>query len=231
MKKVIALFSLCAATLTAFANGPLPGEACLPGSELAVILKGSFKDSVNFENDGASCVEWAKLRGKYDIYLALCYTEIDCTTCDNTGAIDPIRSILYVVSKSDKEILSAPLASLPDYELLCLGGNDIALSFYMGKVGGWVVLTGKRDCKYGIKSLAGAGINMWEDGCFGSVFITTGSLRRDDSLTKKLYGSPAGNPYCPQCTEQSTPCDSLQATLEGFLEKKYKDYAWFTATD
>jgi hypothetical protein len=227
MKKVIALFSLCAAVMTAFANangGLLPGDACFPGSELAVILKGTIQDKVHFTNDGTSCVEWDNTKRKYDVYVALCYEEIDCTDCDQTDHIDEDASQIVVVDKAHGTFVwVGTFAALGDdaYKLLCLGSNDIALGIDLGDLGGFV-MTGKRDCKYGIKSLAGVGINMWEDDCDGEVAITDLKLRRDDSLTKKLYSSQVDNPYCPDCTEQSTPCENLEAVLMQALARKYK---------
>jgi hypothetical protein len=227
MKKVIALFSLCAAVMTAFANangGLLPGDACFPGSELAVILKGTIQDKIHFTNDGATCVGWDKTRRKYDVYAALCYTEIDCTDCDQTAHIDPDRSFIVLIDKAHGTVVKLSFGELGEdaYELLCLGSNDIALAIHLGQFDlGWFVLTGKRDCKYGFTSLSGVGTDLWEVWCYGEVAITDIKVRRDDSLTKKLYGSQVGNPYCPQCTEQSTPCDKLDAVLMEYLTKKY----------
>jgi hypothetical protein len=221
MKKVIALFSLCAAVMASVASA---APACVPDAELAVILKGTIQDKVHFTNDGAPCVEWDDTKRKLDVYVALCYTEIDCTYCDQTEHIDADRSGIVLVDKAAGEIVwGGSFAELGEggYELLCLGSNDIALGLDLDEYG-WIVLTGKRDCKYGIKSLAGVGINMWEGDCYGEVAITDLKLRRDDSLTKKLYSSQVDNPYCPDCTEQSTPCENLEAVLMQALARKYK---------
>lgn len=237
MNKFIALAALAtvaAANASSKLVLPVCDNAGAGEQEFAVILKGTIKDEARVYNyTGESCQSWVEDKRTIDVYMGICYVELDCDSCENTSHVNEDESFVVLVDKKNMWIEEISFEDI-DFQLVCTtyanGKNDgaISMNFWIEEVGGGIVTTGKRDCKYGIKELNGFAIgSTYEEQCFGEISYSKVSLRRDDTLTKSLYS--VDSEFCPNCSGVS--CDALAETVENAVVKKYKDLDLYIGYD
>ncbi len=222
MKKLLCLLvvGLCVSVALAAASKNPGACSGIPDTPMTVILKGTITEGFDwFSLGGEPCAKWVNETDKHDAYLLICYNEVDCTVCTVTVT----QADLWIVDKDDKVINHSVVTD--SLALICMSVDNVGGSMSL-ETGFTASIAGKRDCKWGIKNLAGKGVLINPSDCTegGELATYEINLRRDDTLTSKAFGSFVDDPFCPNCTPLQDACSNAMELVLTDLAKRYKNY-------